>query len=164
MRSHIVISIIVFLSILLSGYDLLAQQMQNSVYGNYLINPEKVEKPTENELNKFVNAIKQVNEIERKFNEIYIEKLEESGLTLERFNQMKAEYQQVGDQLDATETEKQKFEKITKELTESQVSMKNTVLTAVESTGLEIKRYEEILIYANDNPEMKAKIKSMMIE
>ena len=143
--------------------NVVAQQMKNPVYGSSKVKAENITKPTDSELDKFVKAVKQVNETENEYNDKFIEKLQKSGLTLERFNQLRLEYQETGS-IDAADSEKENFEAIINELTQSQKNMETKLQNAVVSNGLELERYQEIMAYVSNSPEMQEKVKSRLME
>lgn len=121
---------------------------------------------TDSELEKFVQAVDEVKNLQENAQKKMIDAIENEGLDAKRFveinNIQRNPEADAGQQLSKKELEsfnnaKEKVDKMQKEMQDKQMK-------AIEQQGIEVERYVEIARAAQSDPELRQKIQNMQSE
>ncbi len=137
----------------------------NNVYGQEPIRLERQEARTDftdQELEMFVKAAQDVMAIQQQTNHEMVEGIEGEGLTVEEFNHMFNAMQDPQTEIDATEEEKQAFDRALQKVSEVQEAADEQVMQAVEDAGLQYHEYEEIMTAYQQDPEVQQRVNEML--
>lgn len=118
---------------------------------------------SDEELQSFANAITQVISIQQQGQMQMIEQIEEHDMSLQRFNELYMQAQQMPhDDLDIEEEEMKSFMKIVDDIEKIQVELESVLINTIEDQGLSIEQYENIMREYQQNPELQQKIEQML--
>ena len=118
---------------------------------------------TDDELEKFAGAVMQVMTIQQEGQGEMIGIIEEHGMTVERFNEIMMQAQEMPlEQVEATEEEKETYLEVIEMIDEIQIGLEEELVEAIEEEGLSIEKYEEIMQEYQQNPELQQLIQQML--
>ncbi len=118
---------------------------------------------SDEELEKFANAILQVMTIQQEGQAEMIEIIEDHGMTVERFNEIMMQAQEMPlEQVEATEEEKEVYLEVIEQIDEIQIELEEELVEVIEDEGLSIEKYEEIMQEYQQNPELQQLIQQML--
>ena len=118
---------------------------------------------TDDELEKFAGAVMQVMTIQQEGQAEMIGIIEEHGMTVERFNEIMMQAQEMPlEQVEATEEEKETYLEAIEKIDEIQLGLEEELVEAIEEEGLSIEKYEEIMQEYQQNPELQQLIQQML--
>ncbi len=118
---------------------------------------------TDEELEKFAGAVMQVMTIQQEGQGEMIGIIEEHGMTVERFNEIMMQAQEMPlEQVEATEEEKETYLEVIEKIDEIQIGLEEELVEAIEEEGLSIEKYEEIMQEYQQNPELQQLIQQML--
>ena len=114
---------------------------------------------TDQELKKFVSAVVQVMAIQEEGQMQMVEAIEENNITIDRFNEMLMQGQQMGQEnIEATEDELVAFTNSMNEVQMVQMEMQQNMMAAITEEGLDVEQYQNIMQSYEVNPEIKEKV------
>lgn len=121
---------------------------------------------SEGELEKFVNAVDEVKDLQKNSQEKMINAIESEGLDANRFVQinnlqMNPEAEGSGD---ISDEEMESFKKAKEKVDKMQKEMQDKQVKAIEDQGIDVQRYVEIAQAAQADPELRQKIQKMQSE
>ncbi len=155
--------VIATIAILLSTTGLYAQMQQQT--------PEMPDLPTssevsDDEITKLVGTIHDLEPIQIEAQEKIQEALDSENLTIERFQQMMMAMQnpQMADEVDITEEEMAKLQTIQPALVEIQGTADREMSEKIEENGFTMERYRSIVMGAQQDPELMARIEALLEE
>lgn len=114
---------------------------------------------SDGELEKFVEATINTQQIQMDSQEDMVSKVEEEGISVERFNEI-AESQQRGqseEDINATSEEMENFNSAMQAIQQANEEMQPEIENAIEDAGLKLDRYQEINIAIQQSPELQQK-------
>lgn len=117
---------------------------------------------SDEELGIFCDALIKIQELQTAEQPKMLAVIEENGLTVDRFNMLAQQMQQTG-QAAGTPEEKQAFQTITTKFEEIQKAMEPSYEAAVKEAGMEVEKYQQINIDAQQNPPLAQKIQMMIM-
>lgn len=118
---------------------------------------------SDDELKNFANAITQVISIQQQGQMQMIEQIEEHDMSVERFNELYMQAQQMPvDDLEVEGEEKESFLEIVDEIENIQMQLESVLVSTIEEEGLSIEKYESIMAEYQQNPELQQRIQQMM--
>lgn len=89
--------------------------------------------------------------------------IEENGLDLETFNKIAMAQQNPNADASGMDAEDmKKYDEASGDLQKVQMEMQPKMVEAIESTGMEIQLYQEIMMAYQQSPELQAKVQAMM--
>jgi DNA-binding transcriptional MerR regulator len=88
--------------------------------------------------------------------------LEEIGLSPEVFREILQAKQDPEAESDASEEELQKFDSATQELSQIQRETQSDMKEAVESEGLEVARFQQILSAVREQPDLQKQVQQII--
>lgn len=114
------------------------------------------------ELEKFVDAMNGVNNVQKNFQQKMTSKVTESGLDVERFNEIANAQQNPNQEVDASETEMVKFQEAAETINVEQQKMQMKMQETIADAGMQVSRYQEIMNQVNQNPVLLERVQSLM--
>lgn len=118
---------------------------------------------SDKELMQFTKAAEAVNQISQEADAKMVKAIEGAGLELEKFNEIAAAQQNPNAEAPAAdEAEMQKFQEVSGQLQEIQTEMQPKMVSAIEDSGMDISKYQEVMLAFQQSPELQAKVKQMM--
>lgn len=149
--------------ILLSTTGLFAQMQQQA--------PQMPDLPTsaevsDEEIAKLVSTVFDLEPIQIQAQEQIQEVLTSEDITIERFQQMMMAMQnpQMADEVDITEEEMSKMQSIQPALVEIQGDADREMGEKIEENGFTLERYRSIVMGAQQDPELMARIEALLEE
>ncbi len=111
----------------------------------------------------FANAYVNLMQISQMGQQQMIAEIEEHDLTVQRFNEINMQAQQVPlEDVDMTEEEAEAYVTVIAIIEEIQVEQESLLVKAVEDSGLEMKKFEEIMMEFQQNPELQQRVQELM--
>ncbi|MEX2463468.1 MAG: DUF4168 domain-containing protein [Balneolaceae bacterium] len=119
---------------------------------------------SDEEVVQIVNTIVDLEPIQIKAQAQIVEALEAEDLTIERFQQMMMSMQnpQMADQVNVTEEEMAKLQTLQPLLIEIQGEADQEMVAVIEDNGLTMERYRGIVMGAQQDPELMARIEVLL--
>ncbi|GEM_PF-707338 len=114
------------------------------------------------EIEKFVDAAIEIQNIHMGAQEGMAERIEEEGMDLQRFQEIQAAQQQG--ETDATDEELEQFQSIMQAIQADQAGLQEEMEDVIEDAGLTVQRYEEIANAVQFDEELLREIESKMDE
>ncbi len=131
--------------------------------------PQQPEFPTsadvsDDEILLLVSTINDLQPIEEKAQEKIGEALEEEGLTMERFQQMMMAMQnpQMAEEANVTDEEMAKLQTLQPALMQIQGEAEQEMIAKIEDNGFTLERYQGIIMGAQQDPELMARLQAEM--
>ncbi|MFP4298651.1 MAG: DUF4168 domain-containing protein [Spirulinaceae cyanobacterium] len=118
----------------------------------------------EEDLQRFVVAMTQVQTIQQDAESQMLEAVEEQGLTVERFNTL-AQVQQNPEtqaEVNVSPEEDRQFQQAIQEITTIRQEAENEMEAAVQREGLEVEEFNEIALVVQQNPSLQQQVMEMM--
>jgi membrane-associated HD superfamily phosphohydrolase len=120
---------------------------------------------SEEEIDSFVSATKEVIKLQSEIEQEMIQAIEDSNLTVERFNEiMMAQQNQQNPEGAATEEELEAFSEAAQKIIEIQSEMQEEIFNVLNEEGLDVNTYQEIIMAYQQDPELQRKIDSKLEE
>jgi len=117
------------------------------------------------ELRQFAGAVQKVLNIQEVSQGKMMASIEESDLTVDRFNEMLMQGQQQGmEAIEATEEEMMAFNNAINDVQQLQQQMQMDMMQAITDEGLDVQKYQGIMQAYEQNPEIQAKIDALFEE
>lgn len=118
---------------------------------------------SEAELQQFTKAAEAVNQISQEADAKMVKAIEDAGMDLDTFNKMAAAQQNPNAEAPAAgDAEMQKFQKASSELQQIQTEMQPKMVSAIEDSGMDVTKYQEVMMAYQQSPELQAKVKELM--
>jgi len=116
------------------------------------------------ELQKFANAIKQLQVTYQKFQTLMVQAVEDEGLSQERFTEIYLAQQnpEVKPQTEITQKEEQDFEKAFMKVEKIQQENQSQMKQVVEAKGLEVQHFNQIFVATLQDPALRKKVRQML--
>jgi DNA-binding transcriptional MerR regulator len=128
--------------------------------------PAKTQAPIgDEELKKFVGAAKKLEVISKERNNLVVQTVQKEGLSIDRFREI---YQSKKDPKAAkpapqvSNDEQQKYDRAITQLAQLQKDIQAKMGSAVQSEGLEVPRFLQILEAIQKTPELQKKVESLL--
>jgi hypothetical protein len=117
---------------------------------------------SDQELEKFATVIQDLRSIRMESRNEMSQALEEIGLSPEVFREILQAKQDPEAESDASEEELQKFDSATQELSQIQRETQSDMKEAVESQGLEVARFQQILSAVREQPDLQKQVQQII--
>ncbi len=125
--------------------------------------PELKTDYNDDQLKQFTEAASEVEKIQQSAEAQMISIIEENGLDLETFNKIAMAQQNPNADASGMDAEDmKKYDEASGDLQKVQMEMQPKMVEAIESTGMEIQLYQEIMMAYQQSPELQAKVQAMM--
>lgn len=118
---------------------------------------------SDEDLAQFSEAAAKVNEIQQSAEKKMIDAIEKQGLNLDKFNEIAMAQQNPNAEAGAIdEGDMKKFQAVSGDLQQIQTDMQPKMVEAIESTGIELDKYQEIVTAYQQSPELQQRVQEMM--
>ncbi len=118
---------------------------------------------SDSELEGFANAVVQIMSIQQQGQQQMMGKIEEADMTVERFNEITIQVQEMGvDQVEMAEEEAEVFIMLSEEIEQIQIDLEEIMIGAIEEEGITIEKYEEIMTAYQQNPELQQRVQQLL--
>jgi hypothetical protein len=117
----------------------------------------------EEELQRFANAVEQIQAIEQTAQQEINQVLEQSGFSRERFSELYQAQQAPGSETtEATAEEQQSFDQAVTQIESILQGVQAEQVEAIQSEGLEPQRFSEILAAVRQDPSLQQQVQQML--
>lgn len=117
---------------------------------------------SDKEIKQFTSAFQEIQAIDQQAQQEMAKKVENSGLNVQRFNEIQQAEQFPDQEVEATDEEMEKYQSANKELEKIQTNAQQQMTEKIESEGLSINKYQEIANRLQSDPELKKRIQEEM--
>jgi uncharacterized membrane protein YdfJ with MMPL/SSD domain len=119
---------------------------------------------SEDDLKKFVGAAKKLEVISQERNTQIAKLVKEGGLSLDRFREIYLSKQnsKVKPKTEVTPDEQKRYDRTVEQLVQLQKETQSKMGTAVQSEGLEVPRFLQILETVQKTPDLQKKVEQML--
>ncbi|MEX0680337.1 MAG: DUF4168 domain-containing protein [Balneolales bacterium] len=127
---------------------------------------EEIPEVTDDELQVFVDASMQAQQIQMESQMEMIAIVEEEGLDVETYNEILQSRQmgQSDDEIEVESEEIEKFETASELVGAIEQEMEGKLISAIEEEGLELDRFQQIFVAIQSSPELQQKMQQMIQE
>lgn len=144
---------LLMLSLLVASSALFSQQTPTQDTPDY----------SDDEIENFVKAVLEVMPLQQESQALMIDEIEKEGLTVEAFNKI-LEAQQKGTDPDVTEEEMEAFENSLIAIQEIELEYNKKIIDIIDNTEISPAKYEEIMGYYQQDPELQMRVNKIMEE
>lgn len=155
---------IALIAILFGAGSLFAQVQQQQQ-----MPPQQPDLPTsadvsDEEIEQVASAINDLEPIQSEAQEKIQEAVEEEDITFERFQQMMMAMQnpQMADQVNVTDEEMAKLQELQPALMEIQSEADEKMMAKIEENGLSVDRYQNIVMGAQQDEELRSRVEELL--
>lgn len=119
---------------------------------------------SDEEIEQVANAINELGPIQVEAQEKMAEAVEKEDITFERFQQMMMAMQnpQAADQVDVTDEEMAKLQTLQPALMEIQSEADEKMMEKIESNGISVERYQNIVMAAQQDQELRSRVEALL--
>ncbi len=121
----------------------------------------EVKDVSDEELQRFMTASQEVQAFSQQIQQQMIATVEKQGLDVQRFSEIRQSQQNPGNESNATAEEMQKFQTASQEVQKIQSQAQQQMVEKISEAGISEKRYQEISMMVQSNPELQQKFQSM---
>ncbi len=118
---------------------------------------------SDEELENFVEAALEVMPLQQESQALMIDEIEEHGLTVETFNTI-LEARQKGVDAEVTEEEMEAFETALLAIQAIELEYNDKIVEEIEDAGITPAKYEEIMAFYQQDPELQMRVNQIMEE
>ncbi len=125
--------------------------------------PEPAQDVSDAELQQFAVALQSIQDAQQQVQEDMQVIVQDSALGEERFNEIHETVNTTGDMpADANESEMQDYQMVVQELSEVQQDLQMEMATIVEDAGMEVERFNAIVMAIQQDEELWQRIQQLM--
>ncbi|PSO98171.1 MAG: hypothetical protein BRC53_06020 [Cyanobacteria bacterium SW_6_48_11] len=119
---------------------------------------------SQEELEKFANALEQIQTIQQESQQQMAQAVESTGLSEQRYKQIDKAQQNPNAEgtSEVSDQEMQKFQQAQSKLAEIQKQSQSKMEQAVKDVGLEVQQFNRIFAAIQQNPELLKKVRQMI--
>lgn len=122
---------------------------------------------SDDELEQFVEAFMAASQIQQEAQMEMMEAIEDEGMSVEKYNEI-VEGQQMGQQQEdmeeVSEEDMELFESLQEMLEVIQAEVEDDIIEAIEDTGMDMERFQEIEMAARTDEEIQQKLQQLIQE
>ena len=117
---------------------------------------------SDEEIAAFADALVKVEEIQQNMQSNFDSIIQEGKMESQRFQELHQHYTQTQGEFpdDATDQEKEDFNAIFEELSNAEQEVQQQMVTAVEEAGLDVETFNQIVMAAQQDPELWEKVQA----
>ncbi|MFW6347253.1 MAG: DUF4168 domain-containing protein [Cyclonatronaceae bacterium] len=121
---------------------------------------------SDDEMRNFVEVTMDAQEVQNEAQGEMIELVEESGMSVDRFNEILSGMQEGNSQedMDVDDEEMENFDSVIEELEVIQQGVEEKITTKIEENDMEVERFQEINMALQMSPELQEKYQSIAEE
>jgi hypothetical protein len=121
---------------------------------------------SDQELESFVNANEKVATIQQQTEEKIIGKIQEKGLTVDRFNQILQSQRDpsIEEQVKATPEELAAFNAVAQSIVDENQKVREQIESSIQEEGLNLATYEEMMVAYQYSPKVQKRVHKLLEE
>lgn len=124
----------------------------------------EAKKVTDQELNKFANAYQAVQVENQKAQQEMVAMIEESGLDVEKFQNIQKAQMDPNTEVEATEKELTAHKQVMAEIQAMQPKLQSEMEGLIKKQGLTMQRYQEVAAAIQTNQELQQQLQAIMMK
>ena len=124
----------------------------------------EAKKVTDQELNKFANAYQAVQVENQKAQQEMVAMIEESGLDVEKFQNIQKAQMDPNTEVEATEKELTAHKQVMAKIQEMQPKLQSEMEGLIKKQGLTMQRYQEVAAAIQTNQELQQQLQAIMMK
>lgn len=119
---------------------------------------------SEEELNKFVETISELEPIQVKLQSDMQKIIQDQDISVERFQQLMQAMQnpQMAQQVEITDEERQQIQEIQPELSDLQMKAQEEMVKKIEDNGMDMQRYQAIMMGAQQDQQLMTRLQTAL--
>ena len=117
---------------------------------------------SDKELKKFAGAMQQTQQVQQEYQQEMVDGISETGLEVQRFNELAQASQDPNAEVNASDQEMKQFNKAVEIVQKKQAEMQEEAQKAIDDSGLEPQRYQEIMAMVQQDQELQQRLQNMM--
>ncbi len=120
---------------------------------------------SQEELERFAKAFDSVQDIQKQAREEMTNIIEQQNLSIEEYNQLFRQQQQgaeAGEEMDVSQDKLERFKAADSKIDELEKQAQSDIEDAISNQGLEVDRFEEILMGVQQDPELQQKVQEIL--
>lgn len=134
-----------------------------TMYGGHLVAQGFQQQPqqqnySEKQVNAFVNAVVEVLPLQQKIEQKMIKKIEDNGMSLEKYNQIAQSVQTTGNADGVSDDDMQKFRETSTKVQAIQEENQDEINQKITDAGLEPMVYQDMVQEYSRNPQFQQKV------
>jgi len=114
------------------------------------------------EIEKFAKAIQEMRAIQIESRDKVNEALQNEGLSKERFREILKAQRNPQEDINLSQQEQEQFETVSEKLAQIQRETQSNMKEAVESKGLEVARFQQILAAVREQPTLRQEVQQII--
>ncbi len=114
------------------------------------------------ELDRFTNAIAQIQMLQQESRREMATVVQESGLSEQRFMEIARSQQNPESEIEVSSQERENFQVAVTEISQIQQSTQAEMIDAVRQEGLDVDRFNQILAAVSQDPELKEAVQERL--
>ncbi len=148
----------IFGFIMLCSFSLIAQQ------GSSPDSPQQNVKEdySDKELKEFIDVNKEVAKVQQESQGKMINAIEDEGLDVNTFNEIMSSQQNQEQSINVPDGDLDKFDKAVEKVMVIQQNMESEVSSAIVESGMEVEKYEEIMLAYQYSPVVQEKVHKLL--
>ncbi|WP_236979027.1 DUF4168 domain-containing protein [Membranihabitans maritimus] len=132
-----------------------------TAHGQQLPQQQPVTEVTDQDIDKFVNAMKTVEKVNQEAQPKMVKAIEGAGMDPQSFMQI-SQTQQQGKKPDLGEEEMKKFKEAQQEVQKVQLEANKKIEAEIAEHDLSVQRFNEIYLALQQDPELQKKVQQKM--
>ena len=119
---------------------------------------------SEEELNKFVETISELEPIQVKLQSDMQQVIQDKNISIERFQQLMQAMQnpQMAQQIEITDEEREQIQEIQPDLTDLQMKAQEEMVQKIEENGMDMQRYQAIMMGAQQDQQLMTRLQTAL--
>jgi len=119
---------------------------------------------SEEELNKFVETISELEPIQVKLQSDMQQIIQDKNISIERFQQLMQAMQnpQMAQQIEITDEEREQIQEIQPDLTDLQMKAQEEMVQKIEENGMDMQRYQAIMMGAQQDQQLMTRLQTAL--
>jgi hypothetical protein len=119
---------------------------------------------SDKEVGQFVEAYQNAQSVQKKMKSKMMTSIKDKGLTMQEFMSMRRTSMNPKKEMTASAEKQKKFKKVQADMKKMQPKMQKKVESAIEKSGLTMKRYQTIGAAVQKDKELQQKIQNKMMK
>lgn len=141
---------------LMIGGTAMAQTMKGNAQGSSDVDV------SDKEVDQFVSAFQSAQSVQQEMQQKMMSSIKDKGMTVEEFTKMRKESMDPEKDMSGSADKQKKFKQVKGEIEKIQPKMQKKVESAIEESGLTMKRYQAIASAVRSDQSLQQKIQKKM--
>lgn len=125
---------------------------------------EMQEEFSDEEIKTFIDVNEKVVEVQKEGEQKMMEAIEGEDIAIDRFNEILMSRQDPSQETDASPEELAAFSKAAEKVMEVQKDLEAKAIKTIEDEGMEMERYQQIMLAYQQNPKVQQQVQKLMGE